>query len=483
MRTAATHQIRDFAFDATFASEDTLFADGPQLSSFVSERLLGVANEVFEKAAGTLSSTMQIDTLRIDLGKLPAYGYYEEAESRFRKQLEEQIADEIRRQERAVRASIEHHSEHARNNARDLDIVLYWIESGHLPWNATGMDATALHQLLEQVAVSYGAEFALRLRAAAKNGNPQRMAQRLAWNLPRHLHGKLASILRSSHASVYAGEHYAQIRAEAEWLRLLNEDSDFVGVEVAIRQRIASGEPEHAAHAWAEWLKDFPEAVDAVVRNEGRRKEVRRNMAIGLKQATLKGIVQILEPVESDLVEEVADSPESFAHAADRTTKDIAETRSSLWETILTYLLAERGTRFNRSAFLRSVIRQMAAHANTCAHCRVRWRFDTSLTTHHFCARRSARWSVRKLRANRRPRLLRHSSRCSLQGTMRPFRLRSNCGLRNSNAPYTPMIARQSISCGSIVPDSACSIYWSRSDPTRSTKTIAALCWKLFRFP
>ena len=85
----STHFIRDFNVDISFPSETEAFGEHSVLDSFVSQRLVAVADEVFNAAMQSSALVLNIDALEIDLGELPARGFYAEAESRFRKRLAE----------------------------------------------------------------------------------------------------------------------------------------------------------------------------------------------------------------------------------------------------------------------------------------------------------------------------------------------------------------------------------------------------------
>jgi hypothetical protein len=362
----STHFIRDFNVDISFPSETEAFGEHSVLDSFVSQRLVAVADEVFNAAMQSSALVLNIDALEIDLGELPARGFYAEAESRFRKRLAERIRHEVYeerlRDPSAVQPSEDRAVEQTQPwrdaTQRDLDLVVWWLERGYLPWNSPSFKAETLEEMLRRVITERGSQFVSRMREA---GRAQTIARRLAWHTSPELRQRIAELLRSQ-----SSEKFWSIIEEGNWEtefeHLLEEQDEAAVVRRSIWQAIVEGDPHPPGGSWDNLLRDMPELVKLGVQREGMRAEVRHAMAANLDDRTLAEMLRLLEPQESNFIQQVVSRPDLFIGEAQRQSGTSSQIKVTLWESSLTYVLVERGTDFNRRAFLESVARQMAAH-------------------------------------------------------------------------------------------------------------------------
>jgi hypothetical protein len=100
------------------------------------------------------------------------------------------------------------------------------------------------------------------------------------------------------------------------------------------------------------------------LQNASRKDRVIKRLACQFPDAMLRDIVHLIEPTESGFIDEIVSRPEVFQKVSGETLEDAGGTKRKLWESTLSYLLVERGGRFNKKACLESMLRQMAAHDN-----------------------------------------------------------------------------------------------------------------------
>lgn len=256
---SAAHVIRDLAFEIGFASEAEAFEQQEPLRDFVAGRLMSVADEVFSKVSPLDGEVIRIDRLDIELGEFAPLSYYEEAEKRFREKLEEALRlrlDEIGGGIAGAADSV------LPASRRDVEIVLYFLVTGSLPWNAPALSGEALADLLLRVVAEQGRSLAERLRAVSDRAA---LSRRLAWQFDDPAPARIAAIL---------------------------------------------------------------------------------------------------EPGEIGFIEEVTGRADVFRQAGRRESETKADSRRVLWEFTFAFLLENGGSQFNRVAYLRSVVRRMAAHYN-----------------------------------------------------------------------------------------------------------------------
>jgi len=90
----------------------------------------------------------------------------------------------------------------------------------------------------------------------------------------------------------------------------------------------------------------------------------RRRMAWQLNEASITGIIAALEPANHEAVTGFADEMTRIQSDQSIVQGALPEFRKNLWYWILNFLLTERGTTFNKIAFIKSSIAQMAAQYN-----------------------------------------------------------------------------------------------------------------------
>ncbi|MCW3071446.1 MAG: hypothetical protein JWO44_1336 [Bacteroidetes bacterium] len=103
----------------------------------------------------------------------------------------------------------------------------------------------------------------------------------------------------------------------------------------------------------------------AMLRETGSRHEhVRRRIAWQISDPGIHRIIQGLEPDNHPQILELSSELLKIQSRETIVQGSTGDLKKNLWHWILNYLLTERGTIFNRVSFMRSNIRQMAAHYN-----------------------------------------------------------------------------------------------------------------------
>lgn len=117
----------------------------------------------------------------------------------------------------------------------------------------------------------------------------------------------------------------------------------------------------------AELLKKHTTELVALLRRAGKQESVRKRIAFQFREPLLVKIIHTLEPSNGNRIitymEELEKTRTRSIQNADR-----QHFKKAKYLFVLNYLLVERGSAFNTRSFVRSLIRQMAAHYNINYH-------------------------------------------------------------------------------------------------------------------
>lgn len=119
------------------------------------------------------------------------------------------------------------------------------------------------------------------------------------------------------------------------------------------------GVPRH----WSAWRRRRGRDLRAVLLVRGRDAAVRRTLAARASEPMLIDVVHLVAPEAAGFVTATVRDPGAFRTPASA-GRPLHETQRDLWLFTLGYLLAERGSGFNRRSYLASLLRQQAAHEN-----------------------------------------------------------------------------------------------------------------------
>ncbi|MFN0317186.1 MAG: contractile injection system tape measure protein [Burkholderiales bacterium] len=133
---------------------------------------------------------------------------------------------------------------------------------------------------------------------------------------------------------------------------------------IALERSVVLGDASAVRGMWHTLVREHAALVTRVVRQRGTLAKVRRRMAEELPEVMLRDIVWLLEPAHGEFVTELVQRPELFRAEVLHPAPPPEALRRRLWEFTLTYLLVERGSRFNKETYVGSVVAQMAARDN-----------------------------------------------------------------------------------------------------------------------
>ena len=120
--------------------------------------------------------------------------------------------------------------------------------------------------------------------------------------------------------------------------------------------------------AWENLLLYYPDPTSTVIREHGKKSVVRKRIAMSFSEPQIREVIRLIEPENSEFIEAFADQSALIADDERVRPPDRSVHKKQIREFVLTYLLVDRGSRFNEKAFTGSVIRQLAAHYNWTYH-------------------------------------------------------------------------------------------------------------------
>jgi hypothetical protein len=147
-------------------------------------------------------------------------------------------------------------------------------------------------------------------------------------------------------------------------LKVLAGNEAFDRLKTALVDMLEFGATSGFQAAWERLVMYYPDPTRAVVTMHGKKSMVRKRIAKFFSEAQIRQVIRLIEPENSAFIEAFADQSELIADHERVRPPDRSVHKKQVWEFVLTYLLVDRGSRFNEKAFAGSVIRQLAAHYN-----------------------------------------------------------------------------------------------------------------------
>lgn len=111
-------------------------------------------------------------------------------------------------------------------------------------------------------------------------------------------------------------------------------------------------------------LEKNPAAVKQLIQKTGQLLYVRRRLSYQFPENLIRGIISLLEPHEAGFIFEYHQEVIKTQHTRQTVRDETSEVAKAVWLFILTYLLLDRGSNFNRKMFVKSTLVQMAEHYN-----------------------------------------------------------------------------------------------------------------------
>jgi Contractile injection system tape measure protein len=112
-------------------------------------------------------------------------------------------------------------------------------------------------------------------------------------------------------------------------------------------------------------IRDDPSGLKDSLLYAGQRDYVRKRLVFQFSVATIRSVVEVLEPDEAAFIFVYRTDIIRIQEAEQVFRQEISEFEKNLWVFILTYLLVDRGSNFNRKIFVKSTLSQMARQYNT----------------------------------------------------------------------------------------------------------------------
>ena len=109
-------------------------------------------------------------------------------------------------------------------------------------------------------------------------------------------------------------------------------------------------------------IAEVPDPLLTLLRRLGQRERVRRRLAYEFAEPALHALVRLLEPSHHGLVVAYVRQVSRAQAESPVVPQDQPVFRKRIWEFVLSYLLVDRGSRFNARTFVKSMLMRMAAH-------------------------------------------------------------------------------------------------------------------------
>ena len=142
------------------------------------------------------------------------------------------------------------------------------------------------------------------------------------------------------------------------------ERSQVLALRARLVEAINTGFAGKILPYWSELFRKYSVTTEEVLYTLGQKREARKNIAWKFPEPLIVQIVKLLEPTHYSFIEKMISEPKLFLQAEQELEIEESNAKKSLWEFTLTYLIVERGSRFNRKSYISSVMHQMAAHTN-----------------------------------------------------------------------------------------------------------------------
>ncbi len=155
-----------------------------------------------------------------------------------------------------------------------------------------------------------------------------------------------------------------QVEREADRKSELEERSRRLASRARLVEALNTGSTARLQMLWSSLLAQYAEMVKDVIVSLGQNVHIRRNIARHFQETMIRDIVALLEPTNHRFIEQLVSEPRLYVDSNEELQMGESEAKKSLWEFTLTYLLVERGSRFNKKSYVASVMAKLAAHVN-----------------------------------------------------------------------------------------------------------------------
>ncbi|MGE4560795.1 MAG: contractile injection system tape measure protein [Desulfobulbus sp.] len=129
------------------------------------------------------------------------------------------------------------------------------------------------------------------------------------------------------------------------------------------RELLLHGSPDALRKSWQSLKDHHGLRLRDIVSQAAAEQPLRRQLAERLPEAMLGEFLRVLAPDDAVFIEAIPRQPQLFTPKTPGQHQDRNTTKTYLWELTLEYLVEERGSVFNRTSYLRHLVRQMATRS------------------------------------------------------------------------------------------------------------------------
>ena len=348
------HLIGTHVFNIHFSNlEQAETEQDGGLTDFIKIRLLKIVNEVFSECCPD-QSTISLDTLEINLGTIPSQGYRDEMAYRLQRELSKLLREKITLLPQGASGR-----ERKLNSTQNLlEILRCFLETGRLLQRVSSV-ADPLESCLRTL-LDNDAEALPSLLTTLKQ--PRAAIQRLVRQFSADLVNRIHHLAVPGKAAHH--RELARLFAEVAEVGTPTTNENEQRFRRMIRQALFTNRLAPLRRDWSQLIRKLPQLLYGELLTHGQQAEVRRHLAQTFPDPMFADLIRLLEPTENIFIEEIVFRPALPDKTEERAGTDESGEKQCLREFTLTYLLTERGSRFNKKAYLASLLRRMAAHDN-----------------------------------------------------------------------------------------------------------------------
>lgn len=111
-------------------------------------------------------------------------------------------------------------------------------------------------------------------------------------------------------------------------------------------------------------LTTSPEALRKMLVRVGDNGQVRRRLVYQFTEQEIRAVISVLEPSEASFIFDYQTRVVTIQKEVQLVKSEISVFEKAVWEFIITYLLVDRGSHFNRKEFIKGNLMRLAAHFN-----------------------------------------------------------------------------------------------------------------------
>ncbi len=354
------HLIDSAVIDLTYDQGDPSIDQCSSVNDFINHDLMIVVDEVFNEATNS-GVIYRISSIELDLGHIPYADYKHEMPKRLREQLISSLA-EIRHAHQTGKAS---NGEVIDQKSAEQNSLLYFLRKGYLPWHSRLSDTDTLEVLLKRAIDSNPGEFCTLLCSMPH----RRVAlERLVKQFSADTITYLLDALCLSHSQT-AQQTAMELKVLMQCSGSLPFNAEALPEhalpDLYLQEQLASAllsNEMFTLHThWSVLYSKHAELLKKALQHYGQQLKVRKNIAAGFSEMMLQDLLVLIEPLEHGFVTQVIEQAVLFQSNQKLNSSDQMQHKAEMWEFSLAYLLVQRGSLFNKKAYLGSLIKQMAA--------------------------------------------------------------------------------------------------------------------------